>query len=81
MTKKTAKQIDIFIIPIEGIDVKFTYANNIISYFFEKDTKKYGNAVNILQKDKKRATVPDALQGGALLMINAVESIKELNAK
>lgn len=75
---KTPKKIDIFVIPIEGIDVRFTYSNNIISYFFVYDGKNYGNALNILQSDKKRATLTDCIQGGAMLMMNAVDSVKNI---
>lgn len=72
------KPIDIFVIPIDGIDVRFTYSNNIISYFFIHEGKNYGNALNVLQDGKKRATITDAVQGGAMLMLNAIESIKKL---
>lgn len=82
---KTPKKIDIFVIPIEGVDVRFTYSNNIISYFFIHEGKNYGNALNILQSDKKRATLTDCIHGGAMLMMNAVDSInkviKEQNAQ
>lgn len=75
------KKVEIYIIPIEGIDVKFTYANNIISYHFSHDDKNYGNALNILKEGSKRATIDDAVKGGGILMLNAIESIKSINEK
>lgn len=72
------KNIDIFIVPIDGIDVKFTYNNNIISYFFDNDGKNYGNALNVLKEGKKKATYDDCIKGGAILMLNAVESIRQI---
>lgn len=74
-----SKKVEIYIIPIEGIDVKFTYANNIISYHFSHDGKNYGNALNILKEGSKRATIDDAVKGGGILMLNAIESIKSIN--
>lgn len=72
------KQVEIFIIPIEDIDVKFTYSNNIISYHFTHEEKNYGNALNILPEGGKRATVESAVKGGGILMLNAIESIKSI---
>ena len=77
---KGTKKIDIFIIPIEGVDVKFTYSNNIISYHFQEDGKNYGNALNILPEGKKRATIESSVKGGAILMLNAIESIKSIKS-
>lgn len=74
-----SKKVEIFIIPINGIDVKFTYSNSIISYHFNIEEKNYGNALNILPEGKKRATLNEAIKGGAVLMLNAVESINNLN--
>lgn len=78
---KGTKQVDIFIIPIEGIDVKFTYSNNIISYHFSEEGKNYGNALNILPEGKKRPTIDSAVKGGGILMLNAIESIKNLKSQ
>lgn len=75
---KAQKPIDIFIVPIDGVDVKFTYSNNIISYHLEHDGKNYGNALNILTGENKRATIADAIKGAGVLMLNAVESIKQI---
>lgn len=75
---KGTKKIDIFIIPIEGVDVKFSYSNNIISYHFLEDGKNYGNALNILSEGNKRATIESAVKGGGILMLNAIESIKSI---
>lgn len=72
------KQVEIFIIPIDGIDVKFTYANNIISYHFTHEEKNYGNALNILPEGLKRPTIESAVKGGGILMLNAIESIKSI---
>lgn len=72
------KQVEIFIIPIDGIDVKFTYANNIISYHFTHEEKNYGNALNILPEGSKRPTIESAVKGGGILMLNAIESIKSI---
>jgi hypothetical protein len=72
------KKVDIYIIPIDGVDVKFTYNNNIISYHYSIDGKNYGNALNILPEGKKRSTVESAVKGGGILMLNAIESIKSL---
>lgn len=77
---KAQKKVEIYIIPIEGIDVKFTYSNNIISYHFSHEDKNYGNALNILSEGKKRATVDSAVKGGGILMLNAIESIKNIHA-
>lgn len=76
---KAQKKVEIYIIPIEGIDVKFTYSNNIISYHFTHNEKNYGNALNILSEGAKRATIDDAVKGGGVLMLNAIESIKSIN--
>lgn len=73
------KKVEIYIIPIEGVDVKFTYSNNIISYHFNHEDKNYGNALNILKEGSKRATIDDAVKGGGILMLNAIESIKNIN--
>lgn len=69
------KPIDIFIVPIKDIDVKFTYANNIIQYQFTRDGQNYGNALNVLPEGKKRTTIESAIKGGAVLMLNAIESV------
>lgn len=74
------KQVEIFIIPIDGIDVKFTYSNNIISYHFTHEEKNYGNALNILPEEGKRTTVESAVKGGSILMLNAIESIKSIKS-
>jgi hypothetical protein len=76
-----AKKIDIFIIPINGIDVKFTYSNNVVSYQFTHEEKSYGNALNILAEGAKRATLEQAIKGGAILMLNAQDSINNLTNK
>ncbi len=76
---KRKQNIEVFIIPINGIDVKFTYSNNIISYHFNIGDKNYGNALNILPEGKKRSTLESAIKGGGVLMLNAVESINNLN--
>lgn len=73
-----AKKIDIFVVPINGIDVRFTYSNNVISYFFQYKEKNYGNALNILKEGKKKPNFDDCIKGGAVLMLNAVESINSL---
>lgn len=72
------KKVDIYIVPIDGVDVKFTYANNVISYHYSLEDKNYGNALNILPEGKKRATIESAVKGGGILMLNAIESIKSL---
>jgi hypothetical protein len=73
-----SKKVDIFIVPIDGIDVKFTYNNNIISYHFVHEEKNYGNALNILPEGSKRATIESSIKGGCVLMLNAIESIKSI---
>ncbi len=73
-----AKKIDIFIVPIAGMDVKFTYSNNVIGYQFMHEGKNYGNALNILEEGKKRATLEQAIKGGAVIMLNAQESINSI---
>lgn len=77
---KTQKKVEIYIVPIDGIDVKFTYSNNIISYHFSNDEKNYGNALNILHEGNKRATIESAVKGGGILMLNAIESIKSIKS-
>lgn len=72
------KAIEIFIIPIKDIDVKFTYSKGIIQYQFTKDGQNYGNALNVLSEGQKRATLESTIKGGAILMLNAVESINQL---
>jgi hypothetical protein len=73
-----SKKVDIFIVPIDGIDVKFTYNNNIISYHYSIEDKNYGNALNILPEGKKRSTIESAVKGGGIIMLNAIESIKSI---
>jgi hypothetical protein len=73
-----SKKVDIFIVPIDGVDVKFTYSNNVISYHYSMDDKNYGNALNILTEGNKRATIESSVKGGCVLMLNAIESIKNL---
>lgn len=73
-----AKKLDIFIIPILGIDVKFTYSNNVVAYQFIYNGKNYGNALNILGEGKTRATLEQGIKGGVIIMLNAQESITNL---
>jgi len=77
---KGTKKVEIYIIPINGIDVKFTYSNNIISYHFNHEDKNYGNALNILPEGGKRATIESAVKGGGVLMLNAIESINNIKS-
>lgn len=74
----TAKKVEVFVIPIKDIDVRFTYSNKIISYFFVYNGKNYGNALNIEPEDKKRPKLEDGIRGGGLLMLNAYESVLKI---
>ena len=72
------KKIEIFIIPIKGIDVTMTYFNSTVMYEFNYEGKHYGNALNILPEGKKRPTIESSIKGGAVILLNAFESIEKL---